>query len=305
MKPKTWPKVMVILGPTASGKTALAVTLARQFKGEIVSADSRQVYRGLDVGSGKVLKEYGDVPYHLIGVADSLAIFDLARYQKMAYEAIDDILKRGRLPIVCGGSGLYLQAVVDGYQLPATQPDAALRDDLTKKSLAQLQNLLAERNPSFFAKLNNSDKNNQRRLIRYCEILMSPDAKTLSADHSPYDFLLLGLAWPQEILAERITRRLRQRLDEEDLVEEVRCLEEGGVSWQRLESFGLEYKFIAQYLQEKIDYETMFKSLNTAIKKFASRQMTWFRRWTGQGREIVWLEDKNEALDRVEKFLRE
>ena len=163
-------KVIVILGPTASGKTAVGVKLAKALKGEIVSADSRQVYRGMDVGTGKDLAEYGKIPYHLIDVADPQEIFDLAQYQKLAFEAINDILRRGKLPIVAGGSGLYLQALVDGYQLSTVKPDAKLRAGLEQKTLAELQKILAKQNKIFFAKLNNSDRNNKRRLIRYIEI---------------------------------------------------------------------------------------------------------------------------------------
>jgi tRNA dimethylallyltransferase len=303
-------KIVVILGPTASGKTSLAVKLAASFNGEIVSADSRQVYRGMDVGTGKDLKEYGDILYHLIDVAEPNEVFDLAQYQRLAFKAIDDILKRGKLPIVVGGSGLYLQALVDGYQLPAALPDAKLRAELEKKSLAELQHLLTKQNKGFFDKLNNSDKNNKRRLIRYIEITQNAKLKTQSQNaklktlKSPYSFLLIGLKWPQEVLAERITKRLKERLAKEGMIEEVQQLHREGVSFERLESFGLEYKFIAQYLQDKLDYDEMFALLNTAIRQFAKRQLTWFKRWEKQGRKINWLNNAAPAAARVKKFLK-
>jgi tRNA dimethylallyltransferase len=317
------PKIVVILGPTASGKTGLAVKLAQEFNGEIVSADSRQVYRGLDVGSGKDLKEYGDIPYHLIDVADPKEVFDLAQYKKMAEEAISDILKRGKLPIIVGGSGLYLEALVDNYDLPTAKPDTDLRADLELKTLSELQAILEKENKIFFDKLNNSDKNNKRRLIRYIEIaynviarseatwqsrgegeIATPSAKLQARDDRKFNALIIGLIWPKEVLAERIARRLKERLDKEDMVEEVKGLYDAGVSWERLESFGLEYKFISQYLQEKISYEEMFDKLNTAINQFAKRQMTWFKRWEKQGKQIDWQTDQAIILTKVKKFLK-
>jgi tRNA dimethylallyltransferase len=316
---RPWPEVIAL--PTASGKTAIGVKLAQEFNGEIVSADSRQVYRGLDVGSGKDLKKYGDIPYHLIDVADPKKVFDLAQYKKLAEEAIGDIIKRGKLPIIVGGSGLYLEALVDNYDLPTAKPNADLRAELEAKSLEELQNILEIKNKIFFDKLNNSDRNNKRRLIRYIEIFNNVIARSeatrqsrgdeeiatlpaVARDDRKYDAFLIGLTWPKEILAERIARRLKERLDKEDMVEEVKGLHDNGVSWERLEAFGLEYKFISQYLQEKISYEEMFDKLNTAINQFAKRQMTWFKRWAKQGRTIDWQNDYQTILTKVRKFLK-
>jgi tRNA dimethylallyltransferase len=320
---KNKPKIIVILGTTASGKTSLGVALARKFNGEIISADSRQVYRGLDIGSGKDLIEYGNpsslkgdgregsfVPYHLIDVADPQERFSVAEYQRQAFAAIDDILKRGKLPIIVGGSGQYLEAVVENYQLTDIKPDENLRNDLEEKSAQELFALLQEKNSSFAEKLNNSDKNNKRRLIRYLEVFSkSPLSRGVAEGRgvlngNAYEYLLLGLTFPKEILAERIHRRLIERLEKEGMIQEVSDLhDKKGLSWERLEEFGLEYKFIAQYLQEKIDYEQMVELLDRAVNQFAKKQMTWFKRWEKK-RKINWLEDKNEAEKEASNFLK-
>jgi len=299
-------KIPVILGPTASGKTGLGVELAWRLDGEIVSADSRQVYRGMDVGTGKDLLNYElritnceskrksktvKIPYHLIDVASPKTKFDLAKYQKLAYEAIVDILRRGKLPIVVGGSGLYLQAIVDDYELSAVKPDRKLRIELEKKSVAELFTMLKKINKTFAGKLNNSDRNNKRRLIRYLEIARNQKAnKACKARKvNGHEYLLIGLRPEKEELEKRIYERLIERLEKEDMVGEVERLHGEGVSWQRLEDFGLEYKFIAWHLEKKIDYETMVEKLNIAIRQFAKRQLVWFRRWEKQGREIEWI----------------
>lgn len=303
----TLPKIIVILGPTASGKTSLGVKLATEFNGEIISADSRQVYRGMDVGTGKDLAEYGNIPYHLIDVADPKEVFDLAQYKKQAEEAIRDILDRGKLPIIVGGSGLYLEALVDNYQLSTVKPNTDLRADLESKTLEELQNILEAKNKIFFDKLNHSDKNNKRRLVRYIEVMQQETPKAAFAKgygEPQYDALIIGLTWPKEVLAERIARRLKERLDKEDMVEEVKGLHDLGVTWERLESFGLEYKFISQYLQEKISYEVMFEKLNTAINQFAKRQMTWFKRWERADKNIIWENDYGEVKGKVEVFIK-
>ncbi|MDD5527813.1 MAG: tRNA (adenosine(37)-N6)-dimethylallyltransferase MiaA [Patescibacteria group bacterium] len=299
-------KVIVILGTTASGKTALGVALARQFNGEIISADSRQVYCGLDVGSGKDLQEYGEIKYHLIDIADPKQIFSVAEYQKQAFAAIDDILQRGKLPIIVGGSGQYLEAVVENYQLTDIKPDRAARAKNENKSAEELFAELKSKNPAFAEKLNNSDKNNKRRLIRYLEIAIQDTSRILAPSAqrpASYDFILLGLTYPKEILAERIHRRLIDRLEKENMIQEVSDLhDKTGLSWERLESFGLEYKFIAQYLQEKIDYDQMAGLLERAISQFTKKQLTWFKRWEKK-RKIYWLDEKADAENKVKEFL--
>jgi tRNA dimethylallyltransferase len=327
-------KIIVILGTTASGKTKLAVELARQINGEIISADSRQVYRGLDVGSGKDLVEYGEkspllsndgldgenspllskeglgggffVPYHLIDVADPKDRFSVAEYQRQAFAAIEDILSRGKLPIIVGGSGQYLEAVVENYQLSEIKPDENLRNDLEEKTALELFEILLQKNKSFAEKLNNSDKNNKRRLIRYLEVFSSVAPQALS--HKPqamsYDFFLLGLSYPKEILADRIHQRLINRLEKEGMIQEVSNLhDKTGLSWERLIEFGLEYKFITQYLQEKFDYDQLVEQIDKASQQFAKKQLTWFKRWEKK-RPINWLDDAGEAEKLVSDFLK-
>ncbi|MEI6378780.1 MAG: tRNA (adenosine(37)-N6)-dimethylallyltransferase MiaA [Candidatus Falkowbacteria bacterium] len=306
------PKIIAIIGPTSSGKTGWAVSLARQFNGEIVSADSRQVYHGMDVGTGKDLVDYEAsdagpaVPYHLIDVADPSEQFGLADYQCQAYAAIDDILKRGKLPIVAGGSGLYLQAVIDGFALPEIKPDEELRQDLEELPLEELQARLKELNPAFFAKINNSDINNKRRLIRYVElnsqgVLKEPDQ---NKSEPRYDCLTIGIEVDKEELDKRIISRLKQRLEEQNLAGEVEGLNNSGISWQRLEKFGLEYRWLSRYLQGKIPYEEMEQALGRDIIRFAKRQLTWFKRWEKQGRQIHWINNLNEAKILIEKYLK-
>jgi tRNA dimethylallyltransferase len=300
-------KIIVILGPTASGKTKLGVDLARKFNGEIISADSRQVYRGMDVGTGKDLKEYGDVKYHLIDIVSPNTKFSLAKYQKLAFEAINNILKRGKTPIIVGGTGLYLQAVVDNYNLNGAKPDKNLREELERKNVEELFSELEKINSKFANKLNDSEKKNKRRLIRYIEVMQNKGGEGITNPTGfpipkNYDFLLLGLTHSKEVLWERIYKRLVDRLEKENMIDEVKNLHAEGVSWKRLESFGLEYKFISLYLQEKMDYEEMLEKLNIASRQFAKRQMTWFRRWEKQRKKIYWVNSEKEAEKLIRKF---
>lgn len=301
------PKVLVLLGPTASGKTALGVSLALKYKGEIVSADSRQVYKGMDIGSGKDLKAYKVgkkiVPYHLIDVVSPNTEFNLAKYQKLALKAIADIIKRGQLPIIVGGTGLYLQALVDNYRLSSAKPDLEKRRELEILSKEELFKRLEDLKPDFAHKLNNSDKNNPRRLVRYLEILEQGSSLEIKKE-SPYDFLILGLTYPDEILRARIIKRINDRLDQEDMLGEVKRLHAEGVSWRRLLSFGLEYKFLSQYLLGRLDYDSMLKKLSDASYRFAKRQKTWFRRWEKQGRQIYWAQDFSAAEELINNWLK-
>ena len=317
-------KIIVILGPTASGKTKLAVKLARKFNGEIVSADSRQVYKGMDVGTGKDLKEFSifnfqfsnkskiknlkskifKIPYHLIDVISPKTEFSLAKYQRLVYKAIDDILKRGKLPILVGGSGLYLQAVVDGYVLPASKPNRELRKRLEKMNIEKLFKMLNKLDYRKADGLNESDRKNKRRLVRYIEIAKSPKNSAKLDQQTPrqnYKFLLIGLKVEKNKLQKRIYKRLLERLEKENMIGEVKRLRKEGLSWKRLESFGLEYKFISLYLQGKLDYKEMVEKLNIAIEQFAKRQMSWLRRWERQGRKIYWVKNE-EAAKLVNNF---
>ncbi|MBN2884784.1 tRNA (adenosine(37)-N6)-dimethylallyltransferase MiaA [Patescibacteria group bacterium] len=297
---------IVILGPTASGKTSLGVHLARKFTGEIVSADSRQVYRGMDIGTGKDLVEYGSgrkqVPYHLIDVVSPNDDFNLAKYKELANEALIDIYQRNKLPIIVGGTGLYLQALVDNYDLSPIKPDLAKRQILEKLSREELYLRLEQLKPDFAHKLNNSDKLNPRRLVRYLEIF-EQGGELSKKNESEYDFLLIGLDWPDEILRERISKRINDRLDNENMVAEVEGLNADGVSWQRLISFGLEYKFISYYLLEKLSYEEMIEKLTNASYRFAKRQKTWFKRWEKQGKKIHWLQNLEETEELITKYM--
>jgi tRNA dimethylallyltransferase len=301
------PKIIVIVGPTASGKTRLAVKLAEEFNGEIVSADSRQVYRGMDIGTGKDLQEYKNIKYHMIDVADPNDDFSLAQYQMQAYEVIDNIIKREKLPIIVGGSGLYLQAVVDGYELSQAKPDLNLREDLEEKSVEELFLELKRINSAFAEKINNSDRNNKRRLIRYIEInntrINTNSGTNLHESKARYEALILGLDRPKEELQERIHKRIIERLEKEDMMGEVDRLHDGGVEWKRLESFGLEYKYLSLHLQEKIDYDEMVEQLFLKSKQFAKRQMTWFRRWEKQGAKIIWIDGVEEAEEKIKSFI--
>ncbi len=296
-------KIIVVLGPTASGKTKLAVLLAVKFNGEIVSADSRQVYRGMDIGTGKDLSEY-TVPYHLIDVASPKVRFDLAKYQKLAFQAIDDILKRGQLPILAGGSGLYIQAVVDNYKLSDIKSNLALRKKLEKLNAGELFKKLEKLAPKMAAKLNFSDKNNKRRLIRYLEILGQDGNFKSRLGKRKYQALLVGVKFSKDILKQRIFKRLLLRLKEQNMIGEVENLHGQGLSWKKLEEFGLEYKFIAMYLQKKLTYNEMVEKLNIAIYQFAKRQLTWFKRWEKQGAKINWLKDDKKIEKLVKEFLK-
>lgn len=303
---KKLPKILVVLGPTSSGKTSLAVKLARKYNGEIVSADSRQVYRGMDVGTGKDLAEYGKgknkVPYHLIDVVSPDESFDLAQYQKLAFRAIDDILKRKKLPILVGGSGLYLQAVVDNYRLNLNKPDVKRRKELESLSKDQLLSRLNKLKEGFAKSLNNSDRNNPRRLVRYLEILEQGEDKA-SIGPKLYNSLVLGLDLDDRVLRQRIKNRIVKRLEEENMLGEVDGLHDKGLSWQRLSSFGLEYRFLSYYLTEKIDYDEMLEKLEAATWRFARRQRVWFRRWQKQGQKVNWVNNIGEASVLVEKFI--
>jgi len=303
----TLPKILVILGTTSAGKTGLGVKLAAELNGEIVGADSRQVYKGMDIGTGKDLPEYKagrkKIPYHLIDVASPKVKFDLARYQKMANEALKDILRRGQLPIVVGGSGLYLQALVDNYKLGGFKSDGKKRAAWEKLSALELFKLVVQKKPDFAARINNSDKNNPRRLVRYLEIIEQGGLEERKRGVKQYDFLLIGLKVSDKVLRERIYQRLIDRLEKEGLANEIKKLHQAGVSWERLDSFGMEYRFVSRYLRGQLEYEEMVEKLNRAIYGFAKRQKTWFRRWEKQGTVIKWVKDKEGASKIIKKWL--
>ncbi|MEK7650333.1 MAG: tRNA (adenosine(37)-N6)-dimethylallyltransferase MiaA [Patescibacteria group bacterium] len=286
------PHFLVILGPTASGKSGLAVKLAKKFDGEIISADSRQVYRGLDIGAGKITKrEMQNVPHYLLDVANPKRVFSVAQYQKLAKQKIREILARNKLPIICGGTGFYIQAVVDDLVLPEVQANLKLRESLARKNPEELFKILQKLDKT---RAQNIDKNNPRRLIRAIEIAKSlgqvPNFnKNKKAENENKNIVIIGLNPPAEKLKKLIKIRLEKRL-KSGLITEVRNLhEQEKLSWKRLENLGLEYKFVALFLQKKIkDKKEFTEKLNTAIWHYAKRQMTWFKR----DERIRWLTEK-------------
>lgn len=314
-------KIISILGPTSSGKTSLAVYFARKYNGEIVSVDSRQVYRGMDIGTGKDLDEYKvkikssngklktiNIPYHLIDIVSPKSNFNLSKYKKIASEKINSILERGKLPIIAGGSGLYAQALIEDYNFIDAKPNKRLREKLDKFDVNKLFNKLYELNPILAEKLNNSDKNNKRRLVRYIEIekisAKGDKYKKNIANIGKYEYLLIGISCPRDILCKRIYNRLIKRIKKEDMIREVERLHKNGLSWRRMDDFGLEYRFISRYLCNKIEYDEMIEKLNIAIRQFAKRQMSWLRRWERQGAKIYWIKSRLEAEKIIKKFLK-
>lgn len=281
--------LLCILGPTASGKTTLAVRMAAELGGEVVSADSRQVYRGMDIGTGKDLAEYESggkaVPYHLIDIAEAGTRYNVFEYQKDFLRVWDDCRRRNVLPVLCGGSGLYIEAVLKAYRLLEVPVDEPLRRSLEGKNLAELSALLAT-----YRKMHNTtDVDTVKRAVRAIEI------EEYYRNHAREERafpeirpLVVGVEVSREVRRERIDRRLQQRL-EEGMVDEVRRLLERGIAPEDLIYYGLEYKFITLYLTGVLGYDEMKEKLNTAIHRFAKRQMTWFRKMEREGCDIHWL----------------
>ncbi|MDO3377908.1 tRNA (adenosine(37)-N6)-dimethylallyltransferase MiaA [Geoalkalibacter halelectricus] len=285
--------LLVVLGPTASGKTRLGVELARRLNGEIISADSRQVFRGMDLGTGKDLAEYGDIPHHLIDIAAAGEEFSVFAFQRAFYDAFAAIGQRGRLPLLVGGTGLYLDAVLRGYRLVEVPPDPALRTRLAILDDAALRERLRRLKPDLH---NTTDLQDRERLIRAIEIASGEQAAALEQPPLPrLTPLVLGVRWERAELRRRIAQRLHARLDQ-GLVEEVAHLHAAGVPWARLEFYGLEYRFIAQHLQGALTYDAMVRQLTIAIGQFAKRQETFFRRMERQGLGIHWLDGRTDAL---------
>ncbi|MBU3934936.1 tRNA (adenosine(37)-N6)-dimethylallyltransferase MiaA [Patescibacteria group bacterium] len=291
-------KLIVILGPTSSGKTDLSVKLAKRFKGEIVSADSRQVYKKMDIGTGKVTKkEMQGIPHYLLDVASPKKRFDVSQFKKLAEKAIDKIFKKKRVPFVVGGTGFYIQAVIDGISAPEVKPDWKLRKKLGQKPLPELYKMLQKTDPRRAAAI---DKNNPRRIIRALEIVLKSKAPIPPLRPQKPDFkaLFLGVKKNKNELKKLIEKRLLKRLSA-GMAQEVENLHRSGVSWKRLEEFGLEYRFVAQYLQGKLEYDEMVTRLQKAIEHYANRQMTWFKR----DKRIKWVKDYPQAVKISERFL--
>jgi tRNA dimethylallyltransferase len=294
--------LLVILGPTASGKTGLAIRLARRIGGEILSADSRQVYRGMDLGTGKDLAEYGRdgdfVPFHLIDICDPEEEFSVFAFQELFYPCFRDILRRGRIPVLAGGTGLYLDAILRGYRMVAVPENPELRERLDGEQMESLCRRFRSLCPDAH---NLTDLLERNRLIRAIEIAefsqTHPHDLEMPIDVSP---LVIGIRCERNDLRRKITLRLQARMDA-GMIDEVRCLHDRGVAWKRLESFGLEYRYISLYLQQKITREEMFQTLNTRIHQFSKRQETWFRRMERNNVRIHWIKgaDEEAALDLI------
>ena len=301
-------KMITILGPTASGKTSVAAALALRTGGEIISADSRQVYRRMDIGTGKDLADYtiGDVhiPYHLIDIAEPGTKYNLFQYQQDFHTAYNDIRSRGKLPILCGGTGLYIEAVLGGYSLSPVPQNPKLRESLEGKSLDQLTQMLVQLKQKNGSNMHNrTDVDTAQRAIRAIEIeTYNLEHPTPERQMPPVDSLVIGINIDRELRREKITRRLKARL-EEGMCDEIRSLIDGGVNPDDLIYYGLEYKFVTEYVVGKTSYEEMFRQLEIAIHQFAKRQMTWFRGMERRGYTIHWIDAAHSMDEKVEAIM--
>ncbi len=293
-------KLIVILGPTASGKSDLAVKLAKKFNGEIISADSRQVYKGMDIGTNKITKkEMQGIQHHLLDVANPKRRFTVAQYKRKALKAINKIYKKGKIPIICGGTGFYIQAAVDGLVIPRVKPDLKLRKELEKQATEVLFKKLKKLDPR---RAKNIDSKNRRRLIRALEIVIKTGKPipVLKAESS-FDVLMVGIKKSNQELKALIKKRLLHRL-RKGMITEVKKLKNppagGGLSWKRLDDFGLEYRYIALYLQEKSTKQEMIEKIQKESEHYAKRQMTWFKR----NKEVHWIESYKQAEKLVGEF---
>jgi tRNA dimethylallyltransferase len=294
--------LIVILGPTASGKTHLATLLAHKIQGEIISADSRQVYRDMNIGTGKDLEEYRidnqDIPFHLIDILEAGEQYHIHQFQQDFQKAFEDILSRNKPAILCGGSGMYLEAVLKGYEFTAIPIDENFREELLLKSTEELLDIFHKNASEYTQK---ADISTNKRLIRAIEIsqflFQNPNYK-LSKPNTPKS-IIFGLNPDTEIRRERITKRLHERL-RNGMIEEVKALINKGIPPEKLIFYGLEYKFITQYLTGKLTYEIMVERLNVAIHQFAKRQMTYFRKMERDGLKINWLNTKKPLEDLLE-----
>ncbi|MDE6300514.1 MAG: tRNA (adenosine(37)-N6)-dimethylallyltransferase MiaA [Muribaculaceae bacterium] len=281
--------MVIITGPTASGKTSRGVAVARALDGEIVSADSRQVYTGMDIGTGKDRADYGDVPVHMLDIVPAGYKYNLFEYLRDANAAISDIRSRGRMPVVVGGTGMYVEALLNGLSLPEVPANPGLRASLEGKSLEELTRIL-----SGMKRLHNTtDVDTAKRAIRAIEIETyyseHPESASQAVPHPVRGAVTVGVDIPRDLRRQRITERLRHRLEQENMLDEVRCLLESGIAPDDLIYYGLEYKFLTEHLLGRTTYDEMFSALETAIHQFAKRQMTWFRGMERRGHHIEWL----------------
>ena len=301
-------RMITILGPTASGKTDLAAHLAAQLNAEIISADSRQVYRGMDIGTGKDLADYTveghAVPYHLIDICEPGTKYNLFRYQQDFLDSYEDIRNRGVLPILCGGTGLYIEAVLKGYSLSPVPQNPELRKELEKKSLEELTAMLVELKEKNHSVMHNkTDVDSCQRAIRAIEIETYNLTKSTEERLCPsIDSLIIGVNIDREERRRKITKRLKERL-KAGMIDEVDGLLKRGIPADDLIYYGLEYKFVTEYIIGKLTYEEMFRQLEIAIHQFAKRQMTWFRGMERRGFTIHWIDAMQPMKDKVEKIL--
>jgi tRNA dimethylallyltransferase len=297
------PKLIVILGPTATGKTALSIALAKKYNGEVISADSRQVYTGLNLGSGKVTKKEMDgIPHHLLDVVNPKKQFNVADYVKVAEKKMQEILEKGKTPIICGGTGLYIDTLLSGVILPEVPPNKKLRTQLEKKSAESLFKILTELDP---ARAKTIDIKNPVRLIRAIEIATTlGKVPKLEVIKSKYQTVKIGLDMPDEILKDRIKTRLTERL-KAGMLNEAKRLHAKGLSWKKMEEFGLEYRAMAKFLTKKIAREDFESNLAIDIWHYVKRQRTWFKR----DKNILWINplqksEVKKAEMEVKRFLK-
>jgi tRNA dimethylallyltransferase len=299
-------KAVVITGPTATGKTALAVKLASRFDGEIISVDSRQVYRGMNIGAGKDLEEYTHngkpAPYHLIDMANPEDEYNLMEFCRDAWTAIRGIAGRNKLPVLCGGTPLYLNAILSEYELPGGPPDFDLRKSLDGKTMEELLEILKKNDEKAYGRF--KDRDNRHRLLRAIEKTAVPANALDESSFCELDPLVIGVYFPRKEVHRRIEERLDRRL-KNGMIEEIEQLHRRGVSWERLEFFGLEYRFIALHLQGKLDYGEMRNQLLCRIRQFAKRQDIWFRKLEREGHAIFWIDQQKgpDPFKLVEDFL--
>lgn len=300
--PKTKDKIIVILGPTSSGKSDVAIKLSLKFNGEIISADSRQVYRGLDIGTGKVTKTEQKLSKHwLLNIVSPKAEYNVSKFKRDAEKIIKDILRRGKLPIICGGTGFWIKAIVDNIDFPEVKPNKELRRKLetasTEKLFSMLQKLDSER-------AKNIDAKNKVRLIRAIEICKTlgsvPKIKNAECDtqNNEYDFLQIGIKVSREELNEKIEKRLEKRF-RSGMIREVENLHKSGLNFPKIQSFGLGYFWIPLYLQNKLNKDALFEKVHQAEKDYAKRQMTWLKK----DERIKWLKNYKEIETLVKKFI--
>lgn len=297
---------IAIVGPTACGKTRRAVAVASRLGGEILSADSRQIYRGMTIGTGKDLEEYGDIPYHLIDICDAGEKYNLYKYLKEFRKAYDEVLSRSRVPVICGGSGMYVENAVKGILMPEVPENKVLREFLQGKNLDELAEILS----GYKTLHNTTDIDNCKRAVRAIEIQeyyrRHPEEAwgIGNGESKSLDCIVIGVDIPRNIRRERISARLRQRLDA-GMIDEVRSIIDGGVDADDLIYYGLEYKYVTLHVVGRISYDEMFHDLEIAIHQFAKRQMTWFRGMETRGTKINWLPydlSDDEFVDRVEEL---